>query len=81
MLRLLMVFLSFFVLFFSKCGEETQVNIAACDLTPETGRCRAAIPKYYWDAEACACKEFIWGGCGGVVPFDSLEECEVCACL
>lgn len=80
MLRLLMVFLSFFVLFFSKCGEETQGNIAACDLAPETGRCRAAIPKYYWDAEACACKEFIWGGCGGVVPFETIEACEVCEC-
>ncbi len=80
MLRLLMVFLSFFVLFFSKCGEETQVNIAACDLEPETGRCRAAIPKYYWDEDACACKEFIWGGCGGVVPFETIEACEVCEC-
>jgi len=80
MLRLLMVFLSFFVLFFSKCGEETQDNIAACDLAPETGRGRAAIPKYYWDAEACACKEFIWGGCGGVVPFETIEACEVCEC-
>ncbi|MBA4146415.1 MAG: proteinase inhibitor I4 serpin, partial [Cytophaga sp.] len=22
------------------------------------------------------CKEFIWGGCGGVVPFETLEECK-----
>jgi hypothetical protein len=46
-----------------------------CDLEPETGPCMAAFPRYYYDKEEKKCKEFTWGGCGGVVPFDSLEAC------
>jgi len=34
------------------------------------------MPKYYYDEEEKKCKEFIWGGCDGVVPFETLEECE-----
>ena len=26
------------------------------------------------------CKEFTWGGCDGIVPFDTMEECEKCEC-
>lgn len=49
-----------------------------CDLEPDGGLCNAAIPKYYFDKEEGLCKEFIWGGCGGTVPFDSMEECLEC---
>ena len=38
-----------------------------------------SIPKFYFD-EVQECKEFTWGGCGGVVPFDTLEECQECEC-
>lgn len=41
----------------------------------ETGLCRAAIPKYYFDHKSGLCKEFNWGGCGGVVPFKTNSEC------
>lgn len=51
-----------------------------CDLVPDSGPCYAAFPKYYFDKEEGKCKEFTWGGCGGVVPFDTLEECEECEC-
>jgi Kunitz/Bovine pancreatic trypsin inhibitor domain len=51
-----------------------------CSLEPETGVCRAAIPKYYFDKKEGKCKQFIWGGCDGVVPFDTLEECQQCKC-
>ena len=47
-----------------------------CDLKPDPGPCEAYIPKYYYDEEEKKCKEFIWGGCDGVVPFETLEECE-----
>lgn len=49
-----------------------------CGLEPEPGPCEAAIPKYYFDKEAQECKEFIWGGCQGVVPFDTMEACMDC---
>lgn len=49
-----------------------------CTLAPDAGDCEAAIPKYYYDQSEQECKEFLWGGCGGVVPFETLEECEEC---
>jgi hypothetical protein len=51
-----------------------------CNLKPEMGFCEALIPKYYFDKAEGKCKEFIWGGCEGVVPFDTLEECKLCEC-
>jgi hypothetical protein len=50
-----------------------------CKLQPDPGPCEAVIQKYYFDQVERVCKEFIWGGCDGVVPFDTLEECkQVC---
>lgn len=51
-----------------------------CDLVPDKGNCRAMITKYYFDKEEGKCKEFIWGGCEGIVPFETLEECVACKC-
>ena len=51
-----------------------------CSLDPETGTCLAAFPKFYFDKEEGRCKEFIWGGCNGVVPFDTMEACRECEC-
>ncbi|MDH3341163.1 MAG: BPTI/Kunitz domain-containing protein [Nitrosopumilus sp.] len=47
-----------------------------CYLKPETGLCKAAIEKYYFDWETNSCRSFTWGGCGGVVPYDTLESCK-----
>ena len=46
-----------------------------CGLAPDTGRCRAYIPKYYFDETSNSCQKFIWGGCGGTVPFETMESC------
>jgi len=46
-----------------------------CSLKPKQGPCKARFTKYYFDQVSNGCKEFIWGGCEGVVPFDSLTEC------
>ena len=61
------------------CSNNSDEN-CNCDLVPEVGNCEAAIPIYYFDQEEKMCKEFIWGGCDGVVPFDTLEQCEECEC-
>ena len=45
-------------------------------LEPEPGHCEAAITRYYYDRDETRCAEFLWGGCGGVVPFETLEECK-----
>ncbi|KAH8027725.1 hypothetical protein HPB51_007507 [Rhipicephalus microplus] len=47
-----------------------------CYLPPETGVCRARIPKWYYDHLTGQCKEFIYGGCGGNRnQFSTIEEC------
>ena len=52
-----------------------------CELDPESGLCLAAIPRFYYDKAEKKCKQFTWGGCGGVVPFETLELCMLnCEC-
>ena len=47
-----------------------------CDLEPDPGPCFAAIQAYYFNQNSQSCAEFTWGGCGGVVPFETLDECQ-----
>lgn len=60
--------------------EECRQCLSAnrCDLVPDPGPCKAMFTKYYFDKADQKCKEFIWGGCEGVVPFHTLEECQQC---
>jgi hypothetical protein len=53
---------------------------AACTLVPESGPCNAAFVRYYYDPKEKKCKPFTWGGCAGVVPFQTLQECQNCGC-
>jgi hypothetical protein len=46
-----------------------------CSMEPKTGPCKASFDKYYFDSEDGVCKEFIWGGCKGAVPFETFESC------
>lgn len=46
-----------------------------CYLKPESGQCRAAFKRWYLDDRTGVCKAFIWGGCGGVAPFETEEAC------
>lgn len=47
-----------------------------CNLKPEGGPCQALFWKYYFNKKTKTCKKFAYGGCNGVVPFDTKEECE-----
>lgn len=58
------------VLAFAGCDD------ARCELAPQAGPCKASIERYYYDSSAQECRPFIWGGCDGVVPFDTLAACE-----
>lgn len=47
-----------------------------CSLKPDKGPCKAIYWKYFFDSESKRCKEFIWGGCDGVVPFEIEADCK-----
>lgn len=64
-----------FALTLTNCKKDC-LKSDRCNLEPDAGFCKAAIPKYYYDKQDKKCKQFTWGGCGGVVPFDTMEECE-----
>ncbi len=48
-----------------------------CTQIPDPGSCRARFPSYYFDQQSRTCKEFFWGGCGGIRPFQTMSECLV----
>ncbi|ORX89225.1 hypothetical protein K493DRAFT_318868 [Basidiobolus meristosporus CBS 931.73] len=46
-----------------------------CYRKGDPGRCLAYIPSWEYNPATKTCQQFIYGGCGGYVPFKSLEEC------
>lgn len=73
--RVLRVITVLLVLHLGSCAEDC-IKSSKCKLEPDPGFCKAYFPKYYYDPDKKKCEEFIWGGCDGVVPFDTIEECE-----
>ncbi|MDO8538277.1 MAG: BPTI/Kunitz domain-containing protein [archaeon] len=74
LLFLSLTILTFFFLFGCISGPLNPPN-NACNLIPEQGQCQAAFPRYFFNQQTGSCEQFIWGGCGGVVPFETLESC------
>jgi len=65
------------LLFILACEEKKPDPLPInCYLKPEVGPCDAAIPRYYYDQDEGECKEFTWGGCEGVVPFETMADCK-----
>ena len=65
------------ILKFSPASPSADLNcIDPCGLDPAGGFCRGYFKKYYFDENEGRCKSFVWGGCGGTVPFESLEDCQ-----
>ena len=60
----------------SKINETHPPKDSRCQLKPDPGMCKAYIPSYYYDTNDDTCKEFIWGGCEGVRPFETINECQ-----
>lgn len=61
-------------LLFSACSSKQSPH--ECLKKPDPGLCKAYFPKYYFNVESKNCVEFIWGGCQGSVPFETLKECQ-----
>ena len=77
--------LLFLLLIFSlpSCGEEDKASTECmnkCNQVPDAGSCFAAFRRFYFDKTTMTCDTFIWGGCNGVVPFETMEECLSCGC-
>ena len=68
------------LLTFFSCNKDCASELTSCELEPDSGPCEAAITKYYYDKDEKKCKEFMYGGCDGTVPFDSMDECLECTC-
>lgn len=51
-----------------------------CQLQPEGGPCYSLAIKYYYNQSEKRCKSFNYGGCLGVVPFETLAQCQECEC-
>ena len=48
-----------------------------CRLPSEVGRCRASVPRWFYDHDNGQCTQFTYGGCeGNENNFKSREECE-----
>ena len=67
--------LPFVLALFTVAGCNSTPLPDACYLKPESGKCRASIMRWSFDKGAGTCKAFVWGGCDGVVPFETLESC------
>jgi hypothetical protein len=48
-----------------------------CNLPMDSGPCRGAFRKYYYEPGSRACREFVYGGCdGNANRFSTISECE-----
>uniref|UniRef100_H3DFT9 Amyloid beta (A4) precursor-like protein 2 n=2 Tax=Tetraodon nigroviridis TaxID=99883 RepID=H3DFT9_TETNG len=57
-------------------GPDAVPLTEVCTLEPETGPCRASMPRWHFDMNQKKCVHFIYGGCAGNRNnFDSEEYC------
>lgn len=56
---------------------DTLIEVDVCSLTKVIGRCRAMIPKFWYNKETGKCERFNYGGCGANMNnFDTAQDCQ-----
>ena len=71
-----MVGVVFYVGFSRNTRSVQAANNSVCSLAQETGPCRGAFPKFYYESSSKSCKSFTYGGCdGNGNRFDTVAEC------
>lgn len=61
----------------SDVSARTKGKKDFCQLSPEPGRCRASLPKWYYDNTRGECRNFTFGGCAGNAnKFSTKSFCE-----
>lgn len=87
MKQLLSILCILFIFVVFSCNRKSKTETTNfeldknCYIKHDVGPCRMSIKRYYYDSKEKICKEFIYGGCKGVVPFETLEECQKgCGC-
>lgn len=76
MLKYIFLITSLFL--FTSCSntsKNTQLSKKCLEL-PGKGRCKAYFEKFYFNTEEKKCKRFVWGGCGGNIPFHTISNCK-----
>jgi hypothetical protein len=59
-------------------GGDDLIHVS-CLVEPDRGPCGGATPGFYYDFRSDSCMRFMYGGCGGKVPFATMEQCvETC---
>lgn len=56
-------------------GPDKNALPVSCLAKPDPGPCRRRQLKFYFDYSDNRCKAFSYGGCAGLVPFESMREC------
>ena len=56
-------------------GQQVDIH-ARCYVKPDSGRCKALFYRAYYNPVTKTCAEFVYGGCGGSVPFDTIQACK-----
>ena len=58
----------------------TPAQDPRCSMPPNPGPCKGLFEIYYYDQTKESCQPAMYGGCEGVVPFETMDECRA-ACM
>ena len=69
------IFATLLIALFTLAGCQGRHLPDACYVKPSSGQCKASFMRYWYDEGPRTCRAFIWGGCDGSVPFETMDAC------